>query len=189
MSTKRVLLTGALLLFGTALIAEAVSRLLFAPWSIGAFGRDTMTGDWVARPRARQGAEYKLFLELRYRRRQSSSSRSYRTDNLEGRATLCTPVGKRYDYAVAGFARPSGVIEDLRFRYADPKLSALDLRLTGAWRPPVLSLRTDANPCEPDGSFMPARPSGGDDPDDPIAPFDLTRGRLDDLGSCRPSSR
>jgi hypothetical protein len=189
MSTRRVLLMGAVLLFGTALVIEGLSRLLFAPWSIGYFGRDTLTGDWVGVLRASQGAEYRLHIDLRYRRRQASSSRAYRTDNLEGRATLCTPVGVRYDYAVAGFARPGGVIEDLRLQYADPKRSGLDMRMRGAWRPPLLSLTTDANPFEPDGRFAPSRPSSGDDPEDAIGPFDLTRGRIDDLDGCRPASR
>ena len=105
-------MAGALLLavtFG----AEAASRLLFAPWSVGFGGRATLTGPWAGSLKTRRGAEYGLYLALEYR----SRSTSYRgsgaisasgSTNLQGRATLCTPKGERYEYGVSGTADPLG---------------------------------------------------------------------------------
>jgi hypothetical protein len=178
MSRKLMLLLGVVLLIVVAFGADAVSRVLFAPWSIGVLGRDTLTGDWVGSPQARQGAEYGLYLELEYRSRsvRSSRSRARFSSNLQGRATLCTPTGERYEYDVSGHASRSGTVEKMWLEYGDPSLSALDLRLSGKWRSPVLTLAPDANPFLPDGSFLPTRVLSSADPDDSIAPFDLSKG-------------
>jgi hypothetical protein len=179
LSRTRVLLMGIALLGAVTFGAPAVSRVLFASWSIGLGGRDTLTGVWVEMLRARQGAEYGLVLNLDYKER---GGPSYRTggptpsDNLRGRATLCTPLGERYAYEISGKADPLGGIEALWLEYGDPKLSALNFRLSGAWRPPALTLTTDRNPFLPDGRFVPTRVLNSDDPDDRFAPFVLTKG-------------
>jgi hypothetical protein len=178
MSRRRVLATGVVLLLVVAFGAEAVSRILFAPWSIGVLGRDTLTGDWVGALQARQGAEYGLYLDLEYKGRgfRSRGSSAPRTTNLQGRAILCTPTGERFAYDVSGHASRSGTVEDLWLEYGDPTLSALNLRLSGKWRSPELTLAPDANPFLPDGSFLPTRVLSSADPDDSIAPFSLTNG-------------
>jgi hypothetical protein len=188
MSTKRLLLTAVVLVVGISLGAQFVGRVLYASWSIGWFGRDTLTGSWIGTMRAKRGAEFGFFLHLDYKAREGSYRRSHvsgKTANLEGRATICTPAGERYDYSVTGYASPFGTVEKLWVEYADPKLSALNLRLSGEWRPPALHLQSEANPFLPDGRFVPTRVLSSDDPDDSLAPFDLTRGTLEELDACR----
>ena len=188
LSTPRLLLIAVVLVVGVAFGAQLVGRALYASWSIGWFGRDTLTGSWVGTMRAKQGAEFGIFLHLDYKAREGSSRRSHRsgkTANLEGRATICTPTGERYDYAVSGFASPFGTIETLYVQYGDPKLSALNLRLSGEWRPPVLHLQSATNPFLPDGRFLPTRVLSSADPDDSFAPFDLTTGTIDDVAACK----
>jgi hypothetical protein len=178
LSRTRVLLMGIALLGAVTFGAPAVSRVLFASWSIGLGGRDTLTGIWVGPLHARQGAEYGLVLALDYKER---GGPSYRTggltssQNLQGRATLCTPTGERYAYQLNGKADPLGGIEALWLEDRDPELSAPTLRLSGAWRPPALTFTTDSNPFLPDGRFVPTRVLSGDDPDDTFAPFVLTK--------------
>jgi hypothetical protein len=178
LSRKRVLLTAIALLVGVMLGVDVVSRIIVAPWSIGVLGRDTLTGSWVGSPRAGQGAEYGLYLDLDYKGRDGGGYRSSAlgSTNLEGHATLCTPTGERYEYDVLGDASWTGVVEDLWLEYGDPTLSALNLRLAGRWRAPVLTLTPDANPFFPDGSFSPSRVLSSDDPDDSFAPIALTKG-------------
>ena len=188
MSGKRAALIAVVLVIVVALGAQFASRALFASWSIGLFGRNTLTGSWIGSMRAKQGAVFGVFVHLDYKPRNSSIRRSRNsgsTTNLEGRATVCTPTGERYDYAVSGFASPFGVVEALRFEFADPKLSALNIRLSGEWRPPTLQLKPDANPFLPDGRFLAKRVLSSDDPDDSIAEFDLSRGTIEELPSCR----
>jgi hypothetical protein len=188
LSTPRLLLMAVVLVVGVALGAQFVGRALYASWSIGWFGRETLTGTWIGTMRATRGAEFGLLLELDYKGRDSSTSRSRASGsrpNLEGRATICTPAGERYDYAVSGFASPFGTVERLWVEYGDTKLSALNLRLSGEWRPPVLHLQSEANPFLPDGRFLPTRVLSGDDPDDSLAPFDLRKGTIDDLAACK----
>jgi hypothetical protein len=178
LSRKYVLLIGVVLLLAVAFGAELVSRVLFAPWSLGYFGRDTLTGSWVGPLRAQQGAEYGLYLDLDYKGRDGGGYRdsALGSTNLQGHATLCTPTGERFDYDVSGDASRSGMVEDLWLEYGDPSLSALNLRLSGRWRAPALTLEPDANPFLPDGSFSPSRVLSSDDLDDSIAPFALTKG-------------
>jgi hypothetical protein len=178
-----MLLIGVGLLVVVIFGLEAVSRVLFAPWSIGVLGRETLTGSWVGSPQARQGAEYGLYLDLDYHGRsgRSGGSGTSRPTNLQGRATLCTQTGERFEYEVKGHADRSGDVEILWLEYGDPKLSALNLRLSGEWHAPTLTLEPDANPFLPDGSFLPTRTLSSADPDDSIAPFTLTKDDQDAL--------
>ena len=182
LSGKRVLLIVVVLLVVGVFGLDFVSRVLFAPWSIGLLGRDTMTGSWVGEMRARQGAEYGLFLDLDYKgqdiggRRRSGRTR---TTNLVGHATICTPTGERFDYEVSGHASRSGNVERMWLEYGDPSLSALDLRLSGGWDAPELTLTPDANPFLPDGTFVSTRALSSDDPDDSFAPAILTKDGAD----------
>ncbi len=184
LSRKRVLLISVVLIIAVAFGAEFVSRILFAPWSIGVLGRDTMTGSWVGEMRAQQGAVYGLFLDLDYKSRGVGGRRGSnagQTSNLEGHAILCTPTGERFDYAVSGHANRSGNVETLWLEYGDPSLSALNLRLSGRWRATELSLTPDANPFLPDGRFVSTRALSSADPDDSFAPAVLTKGGSDEF--------
>lgn len=179
LSRKRLLLIGVVLLVVVVFGVEFVSRVLFAPWSIGVLGRDTMTGSWVGEMRAQQGAVYGLSLDLEYKSRDVGGRRGAgigRSTNLEGNATLCTPTGERFDYDVSGHANRSGNVEILWLEYGDPSLSALNLRMSGGWRAPELTLTPDANPFLPDGRFVSTRTLSSDDPDDSFAPAALTKG-------------
>lgn len=178
-SGKRAFVILIVLLVVVVFGLDFISRVLFAPWTIGLFGRDTMTGNWVGEMRAQQGAGYGLFLDLDYKSpgigRRSNSGRSS-TTNLVGRASLCTPTGERFDYEVSGYASRSGKVERLRLEYGDPSLSALNLRMSGSWDAPELSLTPETNPFLPDGRFLTTRVLSSDDPDDSFAPAILTKG-------------
>ena len=187
-SNRRTLLIAVLLIVGVAIGAPALGRLLFASWSIGLLGRGTLTGDWVGTMRAKQGAAFGLFLQLNYKPRSGRGTRSRSSgvsNNLEGRATICTPAGERYDYAVEGYAGPLGGVDQLWLEYGDPKLSALNLRLSGEWLGARLQLEPDANPFMPDGRFLATRVLSGDDPDNAFAPIELVHGQIDTLTACR----
>jgi hypothetical protein len=194
MSTRRAILMGGALLLAVTFGAEAASRLLFAPWSIGFGGRTTLTGPWAGSLKTRQGAEYGLYLALEYR----SRSTSYRgsgaisasgSTNLQGHAMLCTPTGERYAYEISGTADPVGRIGGLWLEYGDPGLSGLNMQLTGAWRGGALDLTITKNPFLPDGRLLAARTSSRSEPDDPddyFAPATLTeRDRAAFEATCR----
>ncbi len=170
LSRKRLILMAvALLLIGTS-GAAAVGRLLFAPWSIGFPGRETLTGPWAGSLKTPNGAEFGLLLDLEYKERSGRGVGG--STNLRGDATLCTPQGERYEYDVSGTADPLGGIEKLWLEYGDPGLSGLGLQLTGAWRGGALDLRTTKNPYL-GGRLLAARASSGNDPvnsDDYFAP-------------------
>jgi hypothetical protein len=171
-----VILVALLIVFVFGL--DFISRVIFAPWSIGLFGRETMTGNWVGEMRAQQGAAYGLFLDLDYKSQDIGGRRNSgngRTSNLAGHATVCTPTGERFDYEVSGHASRSGKVESLRLEYGDPSLSALDLRFSGGWDAPELTLTSDANPFLPDGRFVATRSLSSADPDDSFAPATLTK--------------
>jgi hypothetical protein len=150
--------------------AAAVGRLLVAPWSISFGGRETLTGPWAGSLKTRHGAKFGLFLDLEYKERSGPSYRSgggaMGSNNLQGRATLCTPKGERYDYEVSGKADPLGGIEKLWLEYGDPSLSGLGLQLTGAWRGGALDLTTTNNPFL-GGRLLAARTLSSNDPVDP----------------------
>jgi hypothetical protein len=151
-------------------------RAVMEPWSLG---RESLLGAWSGSLRARQGAEYGLRLDLEYKARRIGArrgrARGGRT-NLAGRAVLCTPVGQRFEYAVSGVVRRSGEIERLWLEYGDPKLSALNFQLSGAWRGGALTLLVPPrhNPFLGDGRFVTPRAVSSDDPDDSFAPATLT---------------
>jgi hypothetical protein len=180
MSGKQAVLIGVALILALYFGGEAAYRQVTAPWSIGQVGRDTLTGPWTGSLRARQGAEYGLWLDLEYRPPSVRGSRrrargGSTRPNLEGSATLCTPKGERYDYEVSGEANRDGVVNVLRLEYGNPSLSALDLQLTGAWRDRALSISANKNPFLPDGTFVAVRSISSDDPDDSFAPVTLTQ--------------
>ena len=84
-------------------------------------------------------------------------------------------MDERCDYAVTGAADRSGDIKQLWLEYGDPKLSALNFRLSGAWRPGALALTVPRhNPFLPDGRFVFPRTVSSADPDDYFAPATLT---------------
>lgn len=179
---KQAALVIIILLVVAVFGVDLISRPLFAPWSIGVLGRDTLTGDWVGTARAQQGAEFGLHLRLNYESNTASDGNSYgRNPNLRGNATLCTQTGERYEYRVTGIAKRSGTVEELWVEYGDPSLSALNLRLSGKWDAPVLRLTASANPFMPDGSFIPQRVVSSADPDNSLAPFEMEKGGLSDL--------
>jgi hypothetical protein len=172
---------GSALFLAATFGLPAIGRLLFASWSIGVGGRETLTGPWVGSLKTGRGAEFGLLLDLEYKERSGPSYRSgggaLGSTNLQGRATLCTPTGERYDYEVSGKADPLGGIEKLWLEYGDPSLSGLDLQHTGAWRGGALDLTTTQNPFHPDGRLLAARTASRDDPVDPtdyFAPASLT---------------
>ena len=147
------------------------------PWSIGIGGRDVLLGAWSGSLRAQQGAEYGLYLDLAYREKSVGYRRGAGRSqtNLTGRAVLCTPVGQRFEYAVSGSAGRSGDIKQLWLEYGDPKLSALNFRMSGAWRQGALTLTVPRhNPFLPDGRFITPRTVSTADPEDYFAPTTLT---------------
>jgi hypothetical protein len=177
LTRRQLVLIGAALLAAGVWGLPAAFRVVMAPWSIGIGGRDTLVGTWSGSLRARQGAEYGLYLDLAYRERRVGHRRGGggARANLAGRAVLCTPVGQRFEYAVSGSAGRSGDIEQLWLEYGDPKLSALNFRMSGAWRQGALTLTVPRhNPFLPDGRFVVPRAVSSDDPDDYFAPATLT---------------
>ncbi len=179
LTRKQVWLIGGALLVAAYWGLPFAYRAVMEPWSIG---RDTLLGTWSGSLRARQGAEYGIHLDLAYRERRTSSRKGVRglRPNLTGRAVLCTPVGQRFEYAVSGSVSRSGQIERLWLEYGDAKLSALDFRMSGAWRSGALTLTPPPrhNPFLPDGRFVTPRAVSSADPDDSFAPATLTAGDL-----------
>ncbi len=180
-NTRRLSRKQWVLIIGALLVVcvwglPAAYRVVMAPWSIGIGGRNTLVGTWSGSLRAQQGAEYGLYLDFAYRERRFGARRGGGPQaNLTGHAVLCTPVGELFEYAVTGSAGRSGDVRQLRFEYGDPKLSALNLRMSGAWRPDALTLTVPRhNPFLPDGRFVTARTVSSADPDDYFAPATLT---------------
>ena len=120
LSGKQAALIGGALLLVVYCGGPAAYRQVTAPWSIGQVGRDTLTGPWTGSPRARQGAEYGLWLNLEYRPAPVGGPRRRvrrggTPSNLEGSAALCTPKGERYEYEVSGEADRDGADPDDSF--------------------------------------------------------------------------
>jgi len=180
----------AIILVG-ALATDGVARVIGAPWSLGLGGQATLTGTWSGSMRARQGAEYGLLLDLEYRSTFGRSGTGRRrgrpsSSNLEGRASVCTPRGVRYEYDVRGHADRAGAIRRLWLEYDDPERSALDLAFSGRWDGQALALAADGNPFLPDGSFVLPRTTSSSDPDDGFGPIALTdRSRAGFEATCR----
>ena len=189
LSPTRTLVILGMLILVVAIGVPLAGRVIFASWSIGLLnGGQTLTGDWIGTMRAKQGAEFGLFLRLAYKPRSSRPSRSRArgsSANLEGSATICTPTGDRHNYEVGGYASPGGTVEKLWLEYGDPKSSALNLRMSGEWRAPQLRLQPDANPFLPDGRFNPSRALSSDDPDHSFAPIELVPGTIEQVSQCR----
>jgi hypothetical protein len=157
-------------------------RWLRAPWSYPSLG-PTLTGLWDAPLRARQGAEYRLLLELAYR---DTGVRVRDWDHtLVGRAVLCTRTGDVYEYTVDGDANRSGDTMSLLLVYPDGTRSALGNRLEGAWQGDTLTLTPANNPFQPDGSFLLDRRVSTADPDDSFETAQFRRAdRSDFLIAC-----
>lgn len=171
LTRMRLWLLGGAILVVAAWGLPTLYRVVMEPWSVG---WNTLVGTWSGSLRAKQGAEYGLYLDLEYRGRRKG--RGGGRTNLTGRAVLCTRLGQRFEYTVTGSVSRSGHIESLRLEYGDPSLSALDFRMTGAWRPGALTLTVPPrdNPFLPDGRFVRSRTVSSDDPDDSFAPATLT---------------
>ncbi|MGE3912329.1 MAG: hypothetical protein AB7K36_23410 [Chloroflexota bacterium] len=131
-----------------------------APWSMSALG-PTLTGVWEGPLQAAQGAEYRLFLDLRYRGIQGRISAS----TLNGVARICTRQGTVYEYLVEGQATHAGDSIALHLSYVDPAQSDLNTQVTGSWTGDVLTVRPLSNPFQPDGSFAAGQPAGNADTD------------------------
>lgn len=177
LTRKQVWLIGGTLLVAAFWGLPLAYRVVMEPWSIGIGGRDVLLGAWSGSLRAQQGAEYGLYLDLAYREKSVGYRRGAGRSqtNLTGRAVLCTPVGQRFEYAVSGSAGRSGDIKQLWLEYGDPKLSALNFRMSGAWRQGALTLTVPRhNPFLPDGRFITPRTVSSADPEDYFAPSTLT---------------
>jgi hypothetical protein len=136
-------------------------RWLVAPWSFETLG-PTLTGTWDGTLRAREGAEFRVFLDLGY----ATTRRRPWGTNLTGRALLCTQHGDLYEYEVSGDADRDGHNVEVEIEYGDPNLSALDMRFYGDWNGQVLTLTPRQNPFLPDGRFVSPRSVSSSDPDD-----------------------
>lgn len=145
-------------------------RWLVAPWSFASLG-PTLTGTWDGTLRARQGAEYRLLLDLDF----ASSRRRPWGENLTGRALLCTQHGDLYEYAVTGDADRDGHNVEVEIEYGDPALSALDMLFFGDWDGQVLTLTPRQNPFLPEGRFVTPRSVSSADPDDSFALAELRK--------------
>jgi hypothetical protein len=160
-----------------------------APWSLGGPGQPTLTGTWEGPLRARQGSQYRLFVDVRDDERRLNRSRSRGTRNradLVGFGRICAPTGTLYEYTVIGGANRSADEVRIELEYPDPKLSALGIDFEGGWHGETLALRALSNPFDPAGTFTPNRSWSSADPPDDIAPTDLRRATLADFeAACR----
>jgi hypothetical protein len=115
-----------------------------------------------------------VLLELAYR--EPGQRWRIGESNLTGRGWLCTRQGQVYDYSLVGEASRSGDRVKIEMTYGDPVRSALGNRLNGAWASPVLTLRPERNPFQPDGTFVQNRPVSTSDPDDSFDAAELRKG-------------
>ncbi len=175
----RTLIIVALIL-AVASFDEWGIRWLVAPWSYPSLG-PTLTGTWDGSLRARQGAEYRVYVDLSY----TTTRRRPWASNLTGLALLCTQHGDIYEHTVSGDADRDGHNVELEIEYRDPALSALDMRFAGDWDGQTLTLTPRNNPFLPDGRFVWPRSVSSDEPDDSFASAALTRAdRPSFLAAC-----
>jgi hypothetical protein len=166
---------------------EEGKRRFTAPWS---YGDPALTGAWHGAMQARLGARYHVLIELEYyepnrtgRRRNRSRGSS---QNIAGTAKLCSPRGEIFDYDLDGQADRDARDVRLLIEYGDPSQSALNMQLNGAWVGQALTLRSNKNPFDPDGSFRPVKPVSSSDPDDSFAQMELRKGSLAEFeAACR----
>jgi len=141
-------------------------RWIVAPWSYDSPG-PTLTGAWQGALRAQQGAEYRLYLNLRY---QVLWERWPWDENLAGRAVICNRHGALYEYAVIGAADRQGKNMVLTLAYDDPSMAGLDMDLGGDWHGETIRIVPRNNPFLPDGRFVWPRPADASDASDSFAP-------------------
>jgi len=146
-------------------------RWFRAPWSFAALG-STLTGVWEGPLRARQGAEYRILLNLEYA---ASGQRTMSASNITGTGQICTAHGDIYEYDLDGEASRSGDSVRVLLTYVDAVRSALGSRLEGSWSGQTLALRPLSNPFQPDGTFLPNRSVSTADPDDRFEAAELRK--------------
>ena len=175
------LVIGAVVLFGATmnLSKDLFDKLIYAPWALNMDGGPTLEGSWEGTLRARQGAEYRLFLTMQHRDRDGRRRRTRQSTTIEGSARLCAPTGMLYEYTLAGGADDPGEQLRLVLTYPDPVQSALGLRIEARWSEGVADTlrvtRVEANPFLPDGTFQAVRSVSSTDPDDSFQPAELRR--------------
>lgn len=189
---KVLLAVGFVVLLASATSAiRFVSRQAFAPWSVALPGQPALTGAWEGPLHARLGAEYHVFVDLRYEQTGLSGARSGRSRRgsralLKGTGRICAPTGTTYPLNVDGNPDRAGQNLELKLSHTDPSQSGLWLGLRGTWQADRLALTPTRNQFFPDGRFQQLRSYSTDDPDDPFVPTELRRGTLADFeASCR----
>ena len=179
---REMLVTLALLVFGGVILPEAI-KVVDAPWAVTWLPGPKLVGTWEGPIRARLGAEYRVFLDLRYADERGASRDA---NNLAGTARVCTRTGRTYEYEVRGGSRWFSDDIEIGLAYVDPKLSGLGFGLSGPWNGPPLRLTATDNPFDPDGVYRPETPSSTADPDDSFLPIELQPRSLADFeGACR----
>lgn len=133
---------------------------------------------------ARQGAQYRVFLDLRYADERSSTRAGDST--LAGTGRVCTQTGVTYDYSIHGGVSLFTQVANISLGYGDPKLSGLGFGLKGPWNGAPLRLTASDNPFDPDGVYRPGTPTSTADPDDSFLPVELKPASLAEFErSCR----
>jgi hypothetical protein len=147
---RLVLLVG--LLAGLIAALRPVSAALFAPWSIGRPGGQTLTGSWVGPLRSKWGSEYHLYVELGWEPPRGRTSRA----KLTGTARVCTRAGREYRLLVSGDADRDAqdVRLDLEARESRYRES---LPLRGAWHGDTLRVAAFTSPFGPEGGLRGGR--------------------------------
>lgn len=158
-------------------------KAVTAPWAVNWMPGPKLIGSWEGHIQARQGATYRLFLDLRYADERSTSSVG---NNLAGTARVCTQAGITYDYTVYGGVNAFSQHMDVRLVYGDPKLSGLGFTLKGLWDGAPLRVIATDNPFDPDGAYRPGSPSSTADPDDSFLPLEMRHATLTEFErNCR----
>lgn len=158
-----------------------------APWAVSWMPGPKLVGTWEGPLQARQGAKYRVFLDLRY----ADERRPSRTgdNNLAGSARVCTQTGATLDYTIYGGISAFTQVANIGLTYGDPKLSGLGFGLKGPWNGAPLRLTASDNPFDPDGVYRRETPSSTADPDDSFLPVELTAASLADFErGCRELS-
>jgi len=161
-----------LALVGVIYVAASWGMQWFrAPWSMAVLG-PTLTGYWDGPLRARQGAEYRILLDLQYREFQG---RNDTRSNLTGQARICSRHGDGHQYTLDGEATRTGDHVEIRLSPTDPARGELGNTLEGAWNGQTLTLQPRSNPFMPDGTVRPGRTLSSLDGDDLFGPAELRK--------------
>lgn len=179
---RGMLVTLALIVFGGVILPEAI-KVVTAPWAVTWLPGPKLAGTWDGPLRARQGSEYRVFLDLRYA---DEREQNLFDNNLAGTARVCTRHGQTYEYGVSGGVNAFSQRVKIGLGYGDPRLSGLGFALVGRWEGAPLRLTASDNPFDPDGIYRHGSPRSTADPDDSFLPTELTPGSLADFEtSCR----